>query len=157
VFTTALGEFSFPCIARISSTSKVARSWLRCVSSRGHCRLQWRRRGTLGAGSYARHQPKLVVALSSGSRQLRVGKVNRGLALGSGRLAASPACSAERAGRRRRAGVLRWGDPCRPLDGVWAAAIRLGRERFNRLIVSVGGRSTARGVYDFVFIVDVGS
>jgi hypothetical protein len=44
-----------------------------------------------------------------------------------------------------------------PLDDVWAAAIRLGRDRFNRLIVSVGGRSTAMGVYDFVFIVDVGS
>jgi hypothetical protein len=50
-----------------------------------------------------------------------------------------------------------WGGPCGPLDDVWAAAIRLGRDRFNQLIVSVGGRSTAMGVHDFVFIVDVGS
>jgi hypothetical protein len=47
----------------------------------------------------------------------------------------------------RRLGLLRIREDARgPLDDVWAAAIRLGRDRFNQLIVSVGGRSTAMGV-----------
>jgi hypothetical protein len=56
---------------------------------------------------------------------LRLARSNLGLALGNGRLAASPVCSAERAGQRRRAGVLRWGKDRAPLDAVRAVPIDL--------------------------------
>jgi hypothetical protein len=42
-------------------------------------------------------------------------------------LEASPACSAERAGRRRRARALGWAGECAPLDAVRAAPIRSPR------------------------------
>jgi hypothetical protein len=126
VFTTILGEFSFPCFAWISSTFKVALIWPRCVSSRGHCRWQGRRRGTPGAVSHTRPQPKLVVALSSGSRQLRVGWVNRvmafvlaGFEISGGRTAVvgrAPPCSS--IGGK---GGLPW-----PLDREQRATIRSG-------------------------------